>query len=207
MKGVLVGIEGIDAAGKRTQSDLLHRWFRSKGIVSDGMSFPEYSTPLGSEIRRFLHGGRAYPPEVRHMLFAANRWESKATIERKLAANDAVVVNRYTESNLAYGTAHGLPLDWLVNLERGLPKTDLVVVLDAPPSSTYSRRARVKDRYESDAVLQERTRQAYLSLASKFGWHVIDGARSVRSTHADVTAAVSGLVSRARATASGGAAT
>ena len=173
-KGFLIGIEGIDAVGKRTQTSILNSWLRSRGHNTRTVSFPDYGTILGREIKRFLLGARTYPPEVRHLLFAANRWEKKDELNSILARTDIVIVNRYSESNLAYGLANGLKLEWLVNLEAGLPKPDTVIVLDAPPIALHSRRGPNKDEYERNTGLQERTREAYLKLAGDFGWKVVD---------------------------------
>jgi dTMP kinase len=185
-KGVLIGIEGIDAAGKRTQAALLANWLRKNGVTTGMTSFPDYTTAIGKEIHGFFHGGREYPSEVVHMLLAANRWENKGKVESMLAKNQAVVVDRYTESNLAYGVARGLPLAWLQNLEVGLPKTDLVLVLDAPPATTFKRRPSTTDRYELDARIQEQAREAYRRLAPKFGWRVIDASGDIREIHRSV---------------------
>lgn len=192
-KGTLIGIEGLDAAGKRTQTSLLAGWLRKKGVDAGVASFPDYSTSIGREIQGFLRGGRDYPAEVRHILFAANRWENKGKLQAMLDKHRAVLVNRYTESNLAYGIANGLSLDWLQNLEAGLPKTDLVLVLDAPPSTLYGRRVSTKDRYERSADVQEKARDAYEELAGRFGWRMIDASKSIDATHRLVASAVSGL--------------
>jgi len=181
-RGVLISIEGLDAVGKRTQASLLASWFSSRGHTVQIVSFPDYSTPLGIEIKRFLNGDVDYPPEVRHILFAANRWEKKQELESILSRTDLVIVNRYSESNLAYGVANGLKLEWLINLEDGLPKPDATVVLDAPVVRLLSRRARAKDEYERNADLQERTRSAYLKLARDFGWKVVDATRGIEAT-------------------------
>jgi len=193
--GLLVGVEGIDAAGKRTQSSLMEAWLRSKKITVSAISFPDYTTVIGSEIRGFLRGTRSYSPEVRHMLFAANRWEKKRTIENLLRRSEAVIVNRYTESNLAYGVANGLPLEWLIGLEIGLPKTDMVLILDAPVATLYDRRNTKKDMYESDRTLQEKARNAYLDLGQKFGWKVINATEGIQDTNRLVIEAVSNLLS------------
>jgi dTMP kinase len=177
-----VGIEGIDAAGKRTQTALLARALRASGLGVGILAFPDYSTPVGKEIETFLSGRRDYTPRVRHILFAANRWEKHDEIERQLSSNDVLIVDRYSESNLAYGVASGLPLKWLVNLEEGLPKTDIVFVLDASPSSLFGRR-KGRDRYESDVSLQQKARESYLSLAKQFGWRVINASQSIDKTH------------------------
>lgn len=193
-RGVLIGIEGIDAAGKRTQTSLLAGWLREKGVDAVMASFPDYSTNIGKEIRGFLRGGKDYPAEVRHILFAANRWENKSKVQSMLAKHRAVLVNRYTESNFAYGIANGLRLEWLINLETGMPKTDLVLVLDAPPSILSNRRASTKDRYELSADVQKKAREAYEGLARRFGWKMIDASQNVQRTHALVTSAVSKLL-------------
>ena len=117
---------------------------------STSLSFPDYGTPIGKEIKAFLAGKRDFRAEVRHMLFAANRWEKSSLIRESQTENEVVIVNRYTESNLVYGVANGLRLDWLVALEEGLPKSDLVIVLDAPSKGLVSRRPGPKDSYEKD---------------------------------------------------------
>jgi dTMP kinase len=191
LKGILVDIEGVDAVGKRTQSSLLATWLRSKSIISNTISFPDYGTVLGREIKSYLLGNRRYSTEVGHMLYAINRWEKRSEVERLLARSDVVIVNRYSASNFAYGMAKGLRLDWLTNLEEGLPKADLVLVLDAPPSTLTSRRGANKDEYEKNIDLQEKVRHAYLQLSKELGWTVVDASQGITNTNRILIAAVS----------------
>lgn len=144
------------------------------------MSFPDYNTPTGKEITSFLSRGKRYPPELQHLLFAANRWEKYNEIRARLRAGDVIIIDRYTESNLAYGAANGLDPDWLAGLENGLPKSDIVIVLDAPVRSLGSRRSpRKKDTYEKSSSLQDRAKNAYIQLARQHGWAVVDAGTSV----------------------------
>lgn len=115
------------------------------------------------------------------MLFTANRWEKAVAIERGRSAG-VVIVNRYSESNLVYGMANGLPLNWLLELEQGLPKTDLVLVLDTPIQRLVSRRAN-KDSYEKNIDLQTKARRTYRRLASKFGWKIINATGDKDEVH------------------------
>ena len=193
-RGFFIGIEGIDAVGKRTQTTLLASWLQSKGITTGITSFPDYSTRIGGEIHDFFHGTVEYPPEVIHMLLAANRWENKRKIESMLAEKQVVVVDRYSESNLAYGVANGLRLGWLQSLEAGLPKTDLVLVLDASPSALHGRRPETRDPYERNSDVQENAREAYRRLARKFGWKIIDASQGVQKVHDSLTSTVAKLV-------------
>jgi dTMP kinase len=190
-KGIFIAVEGIDAVGKRTQTSILSSWLASKGMKARTLSFPFYETVIGREIRRFLDGTVNYPQEVRALLYAANRWEKKADLEAILASTDVTIVNRYTGSNLAYGISNGLDLEWLLTLEAGLPKPDLVLVLDAPPAKLVPRRSRNKDSYERNLDLQEKARSAYLTLAKKFGWRVVDASSGIDETKNTITSAVS----------------
>jgi dTMP kinase len=193
--GWLIGIEGIDAAGKRTQSLLLSSWLRDRQLNCEVMSFPDYSTRIGKEIRAFLVGRRNYPNALKHILFAGNRWEKLNEIENLLKNNEILIVNRYTESNLAYGVANGLELNWLANLEKGLPSTDLVILLDAPSSVVRSRRLRSQDTYEADRRLQEDARRTYRRLARKLGWKVVDAGDDVNEVHLQIRTIVANRLS------------
>jgi dTMP kinase len=197
----MVGIEGIDAVGKNTQSLLLSKWLSRKGVKTTRMSFPDYDTSIGKEIRFFLSAHRAYPVELQHLLFAANRWEKSEEIKSRLEAGETIIVNRYTESNLAYGVANGLDAAWLGNLEKGLPRTDLVVVLDAPPKSLNSRRpGSDKDAYERNDSLQLKAQKAYRELARKRGWKLIDAERPIKDVQAAVLKTVRESITKDRGT-------
>jgi dTMP kinase len=199
--GYIVAIEGIDAAGKNTQSLLLSRWLRRKGIETARMSFPDYGTPIGKEIKSFLSGRRAYPIELQHLLFAANRWEKLDDIESRLRAGETVIVNRYTESNLAYGRANGLDSTWLAGLEDGLPKADLVIVLDASPRTLRSRRpSSSKDVYEKSSALQGKAQKAYRELAQERGWSLVDADGPIGDIQASVVEIVREALRRSRRT-------
>ena len=195
-RGIIVSIEGVDAVGKLTQASLLAQWLERLGLDVSSLSFPDYETPIGREIRAFLSGERDYLPELRHMLFAANRWEKIPEIRAWQRHCDVIIINRYSESNLVYGLANGLKLKWLEGLEAGIPKANIVLVLDAPPNNLVSRREGVKDRYEKDAELQNQVRRIYRRLAKKFGWTIIDASGNIDAIHRAVTDSVHSYLSR-----------
>jgi dTMP kinase len=177
-KGKLIIIEGLDKSGKTTQSKLLFNFYEK---VYSGqvrlMNFPDYSTRIGSEIKLFLQGKVEYPNEVKHILLSANRWEKKFEIERLREQNRIIILNRYYQSNLAYGLANGLNFEWLVNLDNGLPKEDIVIILDIDPIISYKRGMEndfILDKFERDKIFLKKARRNYLDLAKKFKWHVIN---------------------------------
>ncbi|MBA3285680.1 MAG: thymidylate kinase, partial [Nitrosopumilus sp.] len=126
-KGKLIVIEGLDKSGKTTQSKLLFEFYNKlyPGYVNL-FNFPDYTTRIGQEIRLFLEGKIQYNNEVKHILLSANRWEKKSEMETLRSQGNIVILNRYYQSNLVYGLSNDLDLDWLINLDLGLPKEDIV---------------------------------------------------------------------------------
>lgn len=182
-RGKIIVFEGIDKAGKTTQAKLLEKKLGSKCVRID---FPDYSTPVGKEIKQFLDGKRNYPDEVKMMLLSANRWEKKGEIEKMLSKGTTVIMNRYYQSNLVYGISKGLKLDWLLSLDNGLPKADLVIVIDIRPKTLVSRSKNVVDTFEKDLELIRRVKKNYRILANKFNWQTVEGERSVDEVHGKV---------------------
>lgn len=193
--GVLLAFEGIDQSGKRTLSALLMERLRELGIEGEMISFPDYTTPIGRELKFYLAGKREYPPQTRHLLFAANRWERKRDIESWLQEGKVVLANRYIASGVAYGMAHGLEKGWLWNLEEGLPKPDQTFLIDIPPQVSFARKMKERDLYEEQTDLLKRAREAYLDLASEGNWAVFDGTKEVESVFGDLLSRVTEILS------------
>ena len=72
---MIIVIEGGDQAGKKTQSHLLAAKLNSKKLKTKLFSFPDYTTPIGKEISRYLEGEIELDPKIIHCLLAANRYE------------------------------------------------------------------------------------------------------------------------------------
>ena len=186
----LIVLEGIDVSGKRTHTGLLAKRLTEMGQRVERIAFPDYKTPLGREIKRFLQGGVRFRPEVRQLLYVANRWERERDMDSWLREGKIVIADRYVPSGLAYGLANNLDLDWMLKLEEGLPLADMVIVIDIPVDTALSREE-PKDIYEKDRLFQEGVRRSYLDLAERFGWVVIDGDRPVEEVAEQVWVHVS----------------
>ena len=181
-----IDLEGIDQAGKETQSGLLQREFHRRGLTYVTLEFPAYSSVIGKEIRAFLNGRRSYNSHALHMLYSLNRWENREKIMRALDTADIVMTDRYTPSNIAYGLAKDLKLDWLTGLDQGLPEPDRIIVLDVPVEYSFARKRERRDTHESNRKLLLRVRRNYLSLARKLHWLVIDGSRPAKMVHEEI---------------------
>jgi dTMP kinase len=186
MPAIFIDLEGIDQSGKQTQARLLMRKLQHHGLKTVSLDFPLYSTPAGREIRALLDGKRNYGPHATHMLYSLNRWENEDRITEALDSADVLLTDRYTPSNLAYGVAKALDVKWLVNLDRGLPEPDKILVLDVPVRYSFARKRKRRDLHESDRGLLLRVRKNYLKLASKFRWSVVDASRGTEEVHSEI---------------------
>jgi len=183
---MIIVFEGGDQAGKKTQSALLEKKLKLAKIKTTLFSFPDYSTPIGKEINKYLHGKRKFPPQVIHCLLAANRWEKLDEIKKAQQKNSIVIMNRYRESNLVYGLVNGLKLDWLENLDYGLPKSDLVIVLDVPQTESFSRKRSNRDRFEKNKDFSNKISRTYRKMAVKKKWKIVDATKSKQEVHEDI---------------------
>ncbi len=192
-KGKVIVLEGTDKAGKTTQSRMLQEALKALGKICVVIDFPDYTTPIGMEIRAFLDGRRDYPPEVKHLLFSANRWEKKKEIESMTENGTIVLMNRYWQSNLVYGVSNGMDSAWLQRLDKGLPKEDAVLVLLVNPV-TSKKRAETQDAFETDEKLAAAAYKNYIKFAKMFKWKVIDGSKSKEQTHQEILKMVRKIV-------------
>lgn len=183
---MIIVMEGFDQAGKETQSKLLANFLKKKKIKSKIFSFPDYATPVGKEIKRYLSGNRAFPPQVIHCLLAANRWERSKEIRKALSENIVVIMNRYYQSNLVYGTANGLNMKWLENLDNGLPKENLVILLDVNPKDSFSRKKQMRDKFEKNREFAQKITHTYRKLAKKLGWHIVNASTGKQEVHKEI---------------------
>ena len=183
---MIIVFEGGDLAGKKTQSILLEKKLKSAKIKTKLFSFPDYSTPIGKEIDQYLHGKRKFSPQVIHCLLAANRWEKADEIKKAQQKNSVIIMNRYRESNLVYGLVNGLKLNWLENLDTGLPKSDLVIVLDVPQTESFKRKRLDRDRFEKNRAFSQKISKTYRKVSKQKKWKIVDATKSKHEVHEDI---------------------
>ncbi|MET4431971.1 dTMP kinase [Mycolicibacterium sp. 624] len=190
LPGVLIVIEGVDGAGKRTLTDGLRSSFEADGKTVTTLAFPRYKQSVHADVAaEALHGQHGDLSESVYamaMLFALDRADARDQIAQLRADYDVVILDRYVASNAAYSAARlhqgvdGEVVEWVRNLEFdrfALPTPDWQVLLAVPTelaAQRAERRAeleadRARDAYERDDGLQRRTNEAYAALAEA-GW-------------------------------------
>jgi len=183
---MIVVIEGGDQAGKKTQTDLLFKALKKRKIKTTTFTFPDYTTPIGKEIAKYLSGKRKFSPQTIHCLLAANRWEKLNEILEAQLKNSVLIMNRYHQSNLVYGLANGLKQNWLENLDAGLPKADMVILLDVSQKESFHRKKTKRDKFEKNKVFLKKISKIYLETAKKKRWKIIDASQSKEVVHQEI---------------------
>lgn len=195
MRAMIITLEGVDRSGKSTQAAMLVEWMRGLGYETRLFKFPDYSTPAGRLIAGHLKSGRA-DPKTLHALMAENRQERLGDIRRAMSEAHVLVMDRYVESNMAYGLANGLDRRWLARLDKGMPKSDAVILLEMDAAKAFGRRAD-GDSFESDRPFMERVAEAYRREARTRRWCVVLGGLDPPVVHNAVMACAVQAISEA----------
>jgi len=187
---VLIAIEGVDGAGKRTLAQGLRTVFEAAGRSVATLAFPRYGQSVAADVAAEAlhgqHGDLASSVYAMAMLFALDRADAAAQIRELCSAHDVVILDRYVASNAAYSAARlhqdadGEVVDWVHQIEYQrlqLPAPDWQVLLGVSAELAGQRArdrarqdaSRSRDAYERDSDLQQRTGAAYADLAAA-GW-------------------------------------
>jgi dTMP kinase len=196
MTGLLIAFEGLDQSGKQTQAEGVVEFVRTRRRACRLVSFPDYTTAIGSEISRALHGEREYGPDVMQLMYVANRYERRPEMAAWLEEGTVLVCDRYLASSIAYGEAQGLDAGWLRDMQRYLKGPDLTILLDIAPETAVQRKAQGRDRYERDLALLSRVRESYRRQAAEDGWLTLNGERTRDDVSRDVVSAIETLLAR-----------
>ena len=183
---MIIVIEGGDQAGKLTQSKMLEKALKKRKLKTKLFHFPDYQTPIGKEIRQYLDGKRKFPPQVIHCLLSANRWEKLDQIRAAQEKNSVLIMNRYYHSNLVYGIANGLKQKWLEGLDAGLPKADIVILLDVTQKESFSRQKKNRDRFEKNEQFLRKISKLYRTTAKKKRWKIVDASKPKQQVHEEI---------------------
>lgn len=181
---MIITIEGLDQSGKETQAKLLKdKLSQIEGLNVEIISLPDYTTPIGTAITEmlFIKSDESRYNRVTHMLMSANRWELEPKIS-DANKGGVLILDRYKESNIAYGVANGLERKWLEDLDKNLPDSDMVFYIKTDPADTREREE-IPDKFERDIEYLTKVGKVYNTLSIENRWHVIDGKETPERIH------------------------
>lgn len=164
---IIISVEGIDASGKETQVNKLFLALKKKGHDVAVAGFPRYHTPIGQVLWGYFQGDISLTTEAVHMLLEADRQDFMEDILLyEETGCDFLILDRFTLSNLAFGVARGVDLDWLRGLAKKIRQPDLTFILDISAETSFNRKPE-RDILEMDEELQRRARVVYQTLARR----------------------------------------
>lgn len=222
--GILIAIDGVDASGKQTQTELLKKRLLDNGKDIKAVSFPAYDNPSSTLVKMYLNGDFGEKPSdvnayATSVLFASDRFATYRTDWGEAYNNGTIILaDRYVSSNLIHQASKidneeekNKFLVWLDDLEHnvfGLPRPDVTIFLDMPPEYgaklmkdrfNKSNGDSKKDIHESDFLYLEKSYNNAVYVAEKFGWKRIscvnDGEiRTVEEINNDIYSIIGELI-------------
>lgn len=151
MRGLFIAFEGCDKSGKTTQSILLNKNLPNSCV----QRFPDRTTHVGSILNSFLKLNIDLNRHSVHLLFSANRWEVASRITKMLNEGINVIVDRYAYSGVACSMANNVTFEWAIQADRGLPRPDIVFLLDASIETIRKRGDYGSERFEDDCFQEK----------------------------------------------------
>ena len=145
--GKLIVFEGTDGSGKSTQFELLAKRLEAEQIGFQRLRFPQYEEPSSALIRMYLGGAFGDDPEAVNAyaastFYAVDRYASYQRVWKDYYQGGGLVVSDRSTTSNAVHQGSKVPegeraelCRWLYDLEydrMGLPRPDLVVLLDIP---------------------------------------------------------------------------
>jgi dTMP kinase len=146
--GKIIVLDGIDGSGKKTQTEMLVERLNREGRKAVRIDFPQYENNFFGRLLKEVLGNERYnflniDPVIASVLYAADRWESKKTLEKYLEEGYVIILDRYVSSNQIHqGGKFSFDekgekerkkfMEWLSEMEHKVfqvPKPDLIIYL------------------------------------------------------------------------------
>lgn len=158
-------LEGIDGAGKSTQTELLNDWLTGKGYRTKKIVEPTTSD-IGKVIRKELLNPEStndINQQRLTLLFAADRLTLKKEILDAKDSKDIIIISdRSFYSSICYQNNSSVDKDWIYEVNLHTPRPNLTILLDLDEKEAITRCDR-EEAFENIQFL-EKTRKNYLDL-------------------------------------------
>ena len=176
LKGKFITFEGVEGAGKSTQSKLLVEYLNTNGIKAVWTREPG-GCEGAEEIRKLLVNGAVNKWDgITELLlmYASRRDHTEKKIKPFLKEGYVVVSDRYLDSTMAYqGYGYDLDLNKIkevqkVVLDDFLPDLTIILDLDVIEGLQRTDKRGEKNRYEDMKVdFHNRVRNGFLNIAKQ----------------------------------------
>lgn len=182
---LVIGIDGIDGAGKSTHLTLLEQWLTAQGLRVARHKIYRHGVfhDTVTDMTRACRDGHALHlwPLQRHakLLDSLKVWRTE--IAPTLDA-DVLLFDRYVETHLAAGTGRYHHDPQAREMLMDYPRADVVFVLDLPVATSLARLAqRTGLTVDENPYMLQRFRTMLLDLATARGHLVLDATGDVEA--------------------------
>ena len=168
--GKFIVLYGINNLGKSTQAKLLVDQINQHSRQVKYIKYPIYDQmPDGPMFNDYLRHGNPYnlSPREFQLVAAVNKYHYQPTLKQKLENGIFVVAEDYWATSVAWGVGAGVDKEFLVRLNKGLIREDLVFLFDG---NRFLESTEKNHRHEEDLDLINRVRAAHLELGEEYAW-------------------------------------
>ena len=211
LKGTLVVVEGADGVGRSTHIGLLKEWLESRGhaVLDTGMT----RSALAGKGLKAAKEGHTLGALTLSLFYAtdfADRLENEMI--PALRAGFVVLTDRYIYSLMARATVRGADAQWVKGVYEFALKPDTVVYLRASVDDLVTRVVQTAgfnywesgmdlhlgdDMFDSFVAYQGRLLAMFDTMASEYGFHVVDTADSIQNVSEQIKGLLEPLLIRA----------
>lgn len=185
---MFIVLEGLDGCGKTTQAKLLKEHFDKKGY-NTLLTCEPTNGRIGKFIREILSGSESVEPKTLALLFTSDRSEHvENEINPALKSDDIVICERYYHSTIAYQSAQGVDMQWLIGLNEFAIKPDITIYLDVNPE-TGAARTDTNEIFENNEFLSK-VRDKYMMFENEMV--LVDAERTLNDVAAEIAKIVEG---------------
>lgn len=180
---MIIALEGIDNAGKTSIAEKLVSYFQGKG--TQAIISKELTTRVGSTIKESFRN-EGLSPIAKSFLFAADRQIRIEQLKEKLTDDKIIIFDRYTYSAIAYREAEGVDGNWVKEINRNVPKSDVCIYIDITPEESLRRNTDTKFNIRYTLEHLEKVRDAYYKYVNLGELMIIDGMKAIDDVLSDV---------------------
>ena len=209
LAGKLIVIEGADGSGRSTQMDLLKDYLEGKGHATVNVGLRR-STLVSEELQEAKRGNIL--GEITRSLFYATDFADQLEnrIIPAMKAGFIVLADRYIYTLMARDIARGAERAWVRSLYGIALVPDLVMYLRVSPAQLVERNLHKnatldyweagmdlglsRDIFDSFMRYQRLIQKEFNLMQQEYGFHVVNGNRSVGSVSREMTTRVETLL-------------
>lgn len=194
-KGKFIVIYGPNNIGKTTQVKLLAQQMITTERQLLTLKYPIYPLkPTGPKINEILRSkDREQFKDLKETdiqkLFAQNRRDFQATLQKVLQAGINVLAEDYLGTGIAWGMTRGVSLKALEKINSGLLKPDISILMDGERFLSKVESTHINEGLVAD--LWGKNREIHLQLAEKYNWIKVNANREIAKVQQDIWQIVS----------------